>query len=157
MESKLSPKLKEVFKLSREEAIRLNHDYIGLEHILLGIIRDGDDLATKILIELGVDLVVLRRRIENAISDKVSKTPINANALNITKQTEKVMKLSVLEAKAFKSEVISIEHLMLSILRNSENIVSQVLAEYEISYENFKTELAQRPNRNCFPRAYFDF
>jgi ATP-dependent Clp protease ATP-binding subunit ClpC len=141
MESKLSPKLKEVFKLSREEAIRLNHDYIGLEHILLGIIREGDDLATKILIELGVDLVVLRRRIETAISDKVSKTPININALNITKQTEKVMKLSVLEAKAFKSEVVSIEHLMLSILRNNENIVTQVLEEYAITYELFKAEL----------------
>lgn len=104
MEAKFSPKVKEVINFSREEALRLGHDFIGTEHLLLGLIREGDGMAIKVLKALKVEISDLRKNIEAAIRDKSSQMATNANNLPLTKQAEKVMKLSVLEAKSHKSE-----------------------------------------------------
>src|SRR5579872_5417075 len=141
MEAKFSPKVKEVISYSREEALRLNHDYIGIEHLLLGLIREGEGLAIKTLKSLEVDPVMLRKTIEDAIKDKVAKGNFNPNNLPLTKQAEKVLKITVLEAKVMKSDVIGTEHLMLSILKNKDNLATQLLAQYDIDYEVFKAEL----------------
>jgi len=71
MDAKFSPKVKEVISYSREEALRLNHDYIGIEHLLLGLIREGEGLAIKTLKSLDVDSIMLRKTIEDSIKDKV--------------------------------------------------------------------------------------
>src|SRR5690606_26150643 len=105
MEAKFSPRVKDVISYSREEAIRLKHDYIGTEHLLLGLIREGDGMAIKILKNSDLDMAELRRSIEDAVKgSSVSRPPVNN--MPLTKQAEKVLKITYLEAKIFKSVVI---------------------------------------------------
>jgi len=141
MDAKFSPKVKEVISYSREEALRLNHDFIGIEHLVLGLIREGEGLAIKTLKSLEVDPIMLRKTIEDSIKDKTAKGNFNPNNLPLTKQAEKVLKITVLEAKVMKSDVIGTEHLMLSILKNKDNIVTQILMQYDMDYDVFKQEL----------------
>ncbi|HEY0769069.1 MAG TPA: Clp protease N-terminal domain-containing protein, partial [Sphingobacteriaceae bacterium] len=142
MEAKFSPRVKDVISYSREEALRLGHDYIGTEHLLLGLIREGDGMAIKILKGLGVDTARLRRSVEDAVKG-TSSTTVNLGNIPLTKQAEKVLKITYLEAKIFKSDVIGTEHLLLSILRDEENIASQILLQYNINYDIFKAEVEQ--------------
>lgn len=141
MDSNFSPKVKEIISYSREEALRLGNDFIGTEHLLLGLIRDGEGLAVKVLQTLQVDLYDLRKELELAIKDKSNKPLANINSLPLTKQAEKVIRITVLEAKALKSPSVETEHLMLSILKNKENVATQILHQYDVDYERFKTEL----------------
>ena len=141
MESKFSPRVREVISFSREEALRLSHDFIGIEHLLLGLIREGEGLAIKVLRSLDVDVVLLRKSVEDAIKDKVTRNNYNIDSLPLTKQAEKVLKITVLEAKVMKSGVIGTEHLMLSILKNKSNVATQLLKQFDIDYEVFKAEL----------------
>ncbi|MBK7959118.1 MAG: ATP-dependent Clp protease ATP-binding subunit [Bacteroidetes bacterium] len=158
MESKLSAKVKEIFKLSREEAIRLNHDYIGLEHLMLGIIRNSDELAAKILTNSGIDLQDLRKRIEDYTRDKALKTKLDIHQINFTKQTEKIMKLAVLEAKMFKMDTVDTEHLVLAILKNKDNIITQLIQDYDMDYEHYhkQYELADKQVRSEYSNDDFD-
>jgi len=142
MEAKFSPRVKDVISYSREEALRLGHDYIGTEHLLLGLIREGDGLAIKILKHVGVDTARLRRAIEDAVKG-TSSTTANLGNIPLTKQAEKVLKITYLEAKIFKSEIIGTEHLLLSILRDEDNIASQILQQFHINYDVFKAEVEQ--------------
>ncbi|MGX5691449.1 ATP-dependent Clp protease ATP-binding subunit [Arcticibacter tournemirensis] len=142
MEAKFSPRVKDVISYSREEALRLGHDYIGTEHLLLGLIREGDGMAIKVLKALGVDTARLRRSIEDAVKG-TSGTTANLGNIPLTKQAEKVLKITYLEAKIFKSDVIGTEHLLLSILRDDDNIASQILLQYNINYDVFKAEVEQ--------------
>jgi ATP-dependent Clp protease ATP-binding subunit ClpC len=147
MEAKFSPQVKDVISFSREEALRLGHDYIGAEHLLLGLIREGDGMAIKILKSLGVDTSKLRRSIEDAVRGTSSVT-VNLGNIPLTKQAEKVLKITYLEAKIFKSDLIGTEHLLLSILRDDDNIASQILLQFNINYEIFKQEV--EVNKNGF-------
>lgn len=142
MEAKFSPRVKDVISYSREEAIRLKHDYIGTEHLLLGLIREGDGLAIKILKNAGIDTTELRKAIEDAVKGSaMSRAPIGN--MPLTKQAEKVLKITYLEAKIFKSDVIGTEHLLLSILRDEDNIASQILHQFDINYDVFKADVEQ--------------
>lgn len=147
MEAKFSPQVKDVISFSREEALRLGHDYIGTEHLLLGLIREGDGMAIKILRSLGVDTGKLRRSVEDAVRGTSSVT-VNLGNIPLTKQAEKVLKITYLEAKIFKSDLIGTEHLLLSVLRDDDNIASQILLQYGINYDVFKQEV--EVNRNGF-------
>src|SRR5215217_5812965 len=147
MEAKFSPQVKDVISFSREEALRLGHDYIGAEHLLLGLIREGDGMAIKILRSLGVDTGKLRRSIEDAVRGTSSVT-VNLGNIPLTKQAEKVLKITYLEAKIFKSDLIGTEHLLLSVLRDDDNIASQILLQYGVTYEIFKQEV--EVNKNGF-------
>ena len=141
MDNNFSAQVKEIISYSREEALRLGNDFIGTEHLLLGLIRDGENTAIKVLKQLNVDLYELRKEIELAVKDKTGKNIANINSLPLTKQAEKVIRVTVLEAKALKSPLVETEHLMLSILKNKENIATQILNQYDVDYENFKNEL----------------
>jgi ATP-dependent Clp protease ATP-binding subunit ClpC len=142
MDSNFSPKVKEIISYSREEALRLGNDFIGTEHLLLGLIREGDGLAVRVLQTLQVDLYDLRQELEVAIKDKAGKPLGNVNSLPLTKQAEKVIRITVLEAKALKSATVETEHLMLSILKNKENVATQILGQYDVDYDRFKNELS---------------
>ncbi len=142
MDSNFSPKVKEIISYSREEALRLGNDFIGTEHLLLGLIREGDGMALKVLQSMQVDLFELRKELELAIKDKNNKPLANINSLPLTKQAEKVIRITVLEAKALKSTTVETEHLMLSILKNKENVATQILGNLDVDYERFKGELA---------------
>ncbi len=147
MEAKFSPRVKDVISYSREEALRLGHDYIGTEHLLLGLIREGDGMAIKILKGAGVDTSRLRKSVEDAVKG-TSSTTVNLGNIPLTKQAEKVLKITYLEAKIFKSDVIGTEHLLLSILRDEDNIASQILLQFNINYDVFKAEVES--NKDSF-------
>ncbi|MEP6616378.1 MAG: ATP-dependent Clp protease ATP-binding subunit [Ginsengibacter sp.] len=141
MDNNFSAQVKEIISYSREEALRLGNDFIGTEHLVLGLIRDGENTAIKILKSLNVDLYQLRKEIELAVKDKTGKNIANINSLPLTKQAEKVIRITVLEAKANKSPLVESEHLMLSILKNKENIATQILNQFDVDYDMFKNEL----------------
>src|SRR6195952_4334011 len=141
MDNNFSAQVKEIISYSREEALRLGNDFIGTEHLVLGLIRDNENTAVKILKSLNVDVYELRKEIELAVKDKTGKNIANINSLPLTKQAEKVIRITVLEAKALKSSLVESEHLMLSILKNKENIATQILGQFEVDYDVFKNEL----------------
>jgi len=141
MDNNFSAQVKEIIAFSREEALRLGNDFIGTEHLLLGLIRDGENAAIKVLKSLNVDLYELRKEIELAIKDKAGKNIANINSLPLTKQAEKVIRITVLEAKALKSPLVESEHLVLSILKNKENLATQILNQFDIDYDIFRNEL----------------
>jgi ATP-dependent Clp protease ATP-binding subunit ClpC len=142
MDSNFSPKVKEIISYSREEALRLGNDFIGTEHLLLGLIREGESMAIRVLQSMQVDLYELRKELETAIKDKNNKPLTNINSLPLTKQAEKVIRITVLEAKALKSMTVETEHLMLSILKNRENVATQILHQYDVDYERFRNQLS---------------
>ncbi|GAA4313163.1 ATP-dependent Clp protease ATP-binding subunit [Compostibacter hankyongensis] len=119
----------------------MGNDFIGTEHLLLGLIREGEGKAIRILQSLNVDLYELRKEVELAIKDKAGKNIANINSLPLTKQAEKVIRVTVLEAKAMKSPTVETEHLMLSILKNRENVCTQILQQFDVDYDTFKEEL----------------
>ena len=141
MEAKFSPKVKEVISYSREEALRLKHDQIGVEHLLLGLIREGDGMAIKVLRSLDIDIALFRKKVEDVIQDRTTTISGNVNSLPLTKQAEKILKITLLEAKSMKQDTVGTEHLLLSILKNKENIVSQLLSKWDVTYEVFRAEL----------------
>ena len=153
MDNNFSAQVKEIISFSREEALRLGNDFIGTEHLLLGLIREGDNTAVKILKSFNVDLYELRKEIELAVKDKTGKNIANINSLPLTKQAEKVIRVTVLEAKALKSSTVETEHLMLSILKNKENIATQILNQFDVDYDLFRQELGIVKSND--PRAEF--
>jgi ATP-dependent Clp protease ATP-binding subunit ClpC len=140
MEAKFSQRVKDVLSFSREEAVRLGNDYIGVEHLILGIIREGEGLALRILGYLNVDVTELRKTIESAISNHSRKERELEN-LPLVKQAERALKLTYLEAKLFNSELIGTEHLLLAILKDEDNLVTRSLRKYNISYDLVKEEV----------------
>ena len=140
MEAKFSQQLKDVLTYSREEALRLGNDYIGVEHFLLGILREGEGKAIQALTDLGVNLIDLRKNIETQIKEKGAKKPKMEN-IPLVKQAERALKITYLEAKLFNSEQIETEHLLLSILKDDDNIVTRSLQNDGIDYESMKEEL----------------
>ena len=139
METNFSPRVKDVISFSREEALRLGHDYIGTEHFLLGIIREGEGVAVRILKNLGVDLMQLRKIIEQSIRvDGSAKASANLGNIPLVKQAEKTLKITYLEAKLFKSSIIGTEHLLLSILKDENNVGSRALNQFNVDYESVK-------------------
>ena len=142
MNRKFSPKVKQVISNSRNEAVRLGHDYIGTEHILLGILHEKKCLATKVLDSLDLDQDELKIVIEDSLPRRSSQTTaINIGNIPLNKQAEKVLKITFLEAKNLKSDEILPEHLVLSILKNKDNEASRILHKFDIDYEIYKSEL----------------
>ncbi len=140
MEAKFSPRVKDVISYSREEALRLGHDFIGVEHLLLGIIREGEGTAVQIMKNLGVGLKELRRVIESSTRSASVKSG-NLGNIPLVKQAEKVLKITYLEAKLFKSPTIGTEHLLLSILKDEDNVATRSLLKFNMDYETVREEL----------------
>ncbi len=153
MEAKFSNRVKEVISLSREEALRLGHDYIGTEHLLLGMIREGEGVAVSILKKLGIPLDELRNAIERAVKGTANHNVKNMANIPLTRQSEKVLKITYLEAKIFKSQLIGTEHLLLSILRDEDNIATQILNKFEVSYDTIKDMLEMQSDAGSMPKA----
>jgi ATP-dependent Clp protease ATP-binding subunit ClpC len=140
MEGNFSNRVRDVISYSREEAVRLGHDYIGTEHLLLGIIREGEGIAVKILRNLDCDLLELKDAVEDTVRSTSSSTSVGN--IPLTKQAEKVLKITYLEAKLYKSDVIGTEHLLLSLLRDDENIAAQILQQgFSVTYDAVRNEL----------------
>ncbi len=141
MDSQFSPRIKDIIGYSREEAIRLGNDYIGQEHLFLGILRDGEGIATDILENLGIVLSEIKEIVENKIrTDKV----INQKAdIVMLKSAEKTLKLVYLEARSFKSTTVNSGHLLLAILKDNDCTVTQLLVEFGINYYMVRSQIQE--------------
>ncbi|HEX6981186.1 MAG TPA: ATP-dependent Clp protease ATP-binding subunit [Balneolaceae bacterium] len=139
MEGNFSSKVRDVIQFSREEALRLGHDYIGTEHLILGIVRLGEGVAVKILKNLNCDLFKLKKTVEDTV--RGTGGSVKVGNIPLTKQAEKVLRITYLEAKLYKSDTIGTEHLLLSLLRDDENIAAQILQQFNVSYDAVREEL----------------
>lgn len=140
MDENFSPRVKDVISYSKEEALRLGHDYIGTEHLMLGLIREGEGTAVQILEDLGVDIRNMRTKIENISVPSAARQLSSKKNLPLTRQAEKALKTTFLEAKIFQSNIIRTPHLLLCILRNEDDPVTRLLKQMGIDYESFKGE-----------------
>nr|WP_320119708.1 ATP-dependent Clp protease ATP-binding subunit [uncultured Marinifilum sp.] len=151
MDSKFSPRIKDVLSFSKEEAERLGNSAIGTEHLFLGILREGEGIAVDILISLGVDLYDIRKNIEKKIkSDSI--TDLDQNDIPLQRSAERVLKLIYLEAKALKNKTIDTSHLLLAILKDNDSMVTQILDDQTIDYNKVKENL-----KTLFPKAQADY
>jgi ATP-dependent Clp protease ATP-binding subunit ClpC len=151
MDSQFSPRIKDVLSYSREEAIRLGNESIGLEHIFLGILRDGEGVAIEILTNLSVNLSEIKQSIEEKL--RTGKTVDTQASVQLLKSAEKALKLVYLEARAFNSPTINTGHLLLALIKDKDSLISTILNEYHINYYILKSRLEDYKN----PEAKSDF
>ncbi|MGO1751147.1 MAG: ATP-dependent Clp protease ATP-binding subunit [Psychroflexus sp.] len=142
MDDNFSPKVKEVIASSKEEALRLGHDFIGTEHLMLGLLKDSSSKAINILGTLQIDLEHLKRKVEilNPSDHENTAFSNEKKNLHLTRQAERALKTTFLEAKLFQSSLINTAHLLLCILRNENDPTTKLLNKYKIDYENVKEE-----------------
>jgi len=150
MDDNFSPRVKDVITYSKEEAYRLGHDFIGTEHLMLGILIDGNGTAIDILNNLSIDLDFLRRKVEIlSPANPSNETNIEKKNLHLTRQAERALKTTFLEAKVFQSTLISTAHLLLCILRNENDPTTKLLNKLKIDYDTAKEQyLNMTPNSN---------
>ncbi|WKZ67179.1 MAG: ATP-dependent Clp protease ATP-binding subunit [Flavobacteriales bacterium] len=141
MDAKFTPRVRDIIGYSREEALRLGHNFIGIEHILLGLLRHVEGNALRILQRLEVDLDELRRSVERGMEPPSATRPTDKESIQLLKQVEKMLKITYLEAKLFKSPHIDTEHLLLSILKDEDNLATRTLRKFHVDYESVKNEL----------------
>ena len=144
MDDNFSPKVKDVIAYSKEEALRLGHDFIGTEHLMLGILRKGEGKAIDILNYLEINLDHLRKKIEGlSPTNPISVFSNEKKNLHLTRQAEKALKTTFLEAKLYQSEAVNTAHLLLCILRNENDPTTKLMQNFEASYEDVKTVFKQ--------------
>src|SRR5690554_1003701 len=142
MDDNFSPRVKDVIAYSKEEALRLGHDFIGTEHLMLGLLRDGNGKAVTILNALAIDLNHLRRKVEilSPANSAVASTANEKKNLHLTRQAERALKTTFLEAKLFQSNSINTAHLLLCILRNENDPTTKLLNKMKIDYDAVKDQ-----------------
>ncbi|MCD9630019.1 ATP-dependent Clp protease ATP-binding subunit [Tenacibaculum maritimum] len=138
MDDNFSPKVRDVITFSKEEALRLGHDFIGTEHLLLGLIRKGEGKAIEILTTFDVNLGLVRKKIEQLNPATPSIHTDRKRSLHLTRQAEKALKTTFLEAKLYQSEAIDTAHLLLCILRNENDPTTKLLHKYDVNYDDAK-------------------
>ena len=154
MEAKFSPRVKDLINYSRDEAVRLSNEFLGAEHLLLGLIRLNEGTAIDILKEFNIDLVQLKDEIEKILAKSAVRELVNHN-VPLLKQAENIIKQSYLEAKEFKQNIIGTEHLLLTILRYEDAVACQVLNKYGVMYANAREEYELMLQDKKQPRAEF--
>ena len=142
MDDNFSPRVKDVIAYSKEEALRLGHDFIGTEHLMLGLLRDGSGKAINILNALEIDLNHLRRKVEilSPANPNVAVVSNEKKNLHLTRQAERALKTTFLEAKLFQSNSINTAHLLLCILRNENDPTTKLLNKLKVDYDNAKEQ-----------------
>ncbi len=139
MKNNFSSRVQMVIQFARDEALRLGHDYIGTEHLLLGLIREGEGIAIEILQSLGVDLEEIKNAIEDA--GRASGDTMTIGNIPFTKRAEKILKTAYMEADRHKSDIIGTEHLLLALVKEKEGLAAQILNSFQVTYEAVSQEL----------------
>ena len=154
MDSQFSQRVKDILGYSKEEAIRLGNSHISPEHLFLGILRDGESSAIEILINQGIDLLVLKGSLEKSIKVDSPVTVADHEIIPLLRSTERILKLVYLEAKALKSSTINAEHLLLAILKDENALVTRFLSELDVDYQSVRRIVeAESPSFKAdFPR-----
>ena len=150
MDDNFSPRVKDVISYSKEEALRLGHDFIGTEHLMLGILRDGSGKAITILSNLEIDLDYLRRKVEilSPANPSNEQVPNHKKNLHLTRQAERALKTTFLEAKLFQNPSINTAHLLLCILRNENDPTTKLLHKLQVDYETVKDQFKLLTSEN---------
>ncbi len=157
MDENFSPKVRDVITFSKEEALRLGHDFIGTEHLLLGLLRKGDGKAVEILTAFDVDLELLRKKLEQLNPTNPAVGLSNSKkSLHLTRQAEKALKTTFLEAKLYQSEAIDTAHLLLCILRNENDPTTKLIQKYNVNYDEAKSLYKQLHVDNSDADNYTD-
>ena len=154
MDAHFSQRVNDILGYSKEEAIRLGNSHISPEHLFLGILREGEGVAVDILLNNGVDLLMLKGSIEKSIKAEKPIAMADNEILPLLKSTERVLRLVHIEAKAMKTRVIDTEHLLMAILRDESNLVTRFLTELDIDYSLVKkaVEAGNPAAQADFPR-----
>ncbi len=143
MDAKYSQEIREVLSYSKEEALRLGNDTINIEHLFLGILKTGEVAAVKILTNMGVDLTDLQRQIEEHTRAEINISSPNKDNFPLMKETERVLRLLYLEARYFNEKEINTAHLLLAIMREGNNIISKLLKDKNIEYDEIKMAIIE--------------
>ena len=138
MNYNFTDRVRKVLAMAREEAIRLQHDYVGTEHILLGLIREGDGVASAVLITLNVDLEQVHERVEESV--RKGKATIALGELPYTSRAKKVLEFAMAEARDFSHSYVGTEHLLLGLLREEKGIAAQVLNSLGVTLDEARGE-----------------
>ncbi len=152
MDSQFSQRVKDILGYSKEEAIRLGNSHISPEHLFLGILRDGESAAIEILINQGIDLMVLKSSLEKSIKVENPIPVADHEVIPLLRSTERILKLVYLEAKSLKSSTIDTEHLLLAILKDDNALVTRFLTELDVTYQSVR-----RMVESDIPSARADF
>ncbi len=139
MKNNFSSRVQMVIQFARDEALRLGHDYIGTEHLLLGLIREGEGIAIEILHSLGCDLEEIKHAVEDA--GRASGDTMTIGNIPFTKRAEKILKSAYVEADRHKSDIIGTEHLLLALVKEKEGLAAQILKSFGVTYEAVNEEL----------------
>jgi ATP-dependent Clp protease ATP-binding subunit ClpC len=153
---KFSPRVKQILANSRNEAVRLGHDYIGAEHLLLGLVMDKDSLPVRVLSSLDIDILELKNVVEQNIQRYSGPSShLSVANINLNSQAEKILKFTVLEARDAKNDEAQPEHLMLSILKQKENMATRILGQFYIDYDTFRqeSEFVRQENEYAGPQV----
>ncbi|MGL5786934.1 MAG: ATP-dependent Clp protease ATP-binding subunit [Bacteroidales bacterium] len=146
MEDFYSQKLKDIQGYSLEEAERLNSHSINPEHLLLGILRDGDNRATNIFTHYQINISNLKSQIERAILENLSLSDSHDDSVSISTATDRIMRMSRLESRLMKSDQTDVEHLLLAILKEDKNMAKQILNQNQLTYQNVFSYLNNNSN-----------
>jgi ATP-dependent Clp protease ATP-binding subunit ClpC len=154
MDSQFSQRVKDILGYSKEEAIRLGNSHISPEHLFLGILRDGEGVAVEILLNQGIDLLVLKGSLEKSIKVESPVSVADHEVIPLLRSTERILKLVYLEAKALKNSTIDSEHLLLAILKDENALVTRFLSELDVDYQSVRRAVeAGMPSAKAdFPR-----
>lgn len=157
MDNQFTQRVSEILLFSKEESDRLGNNYVGTGHLLLGIIREGDNKAVSILQSLYVDLKKLKLILEDELRGQVA-SPVRENFFgsdkDLDKKASKVMKLSILEAKLLKSPEVDTEHVLLAIMKDNENKAAEILESQEVTYRKVMDRLVPHKEE---PKDGLDF
>ncbi len=149
MDSKFSQRIKDILTYSREEAIRLGNEFLATDHLFLGILREGEGLAIEILVTLGIDLNLIRQKVENQIRNYRRKSKLDADELPLLRATERVLKSIYLEAQDLKNPEVDTEHLLLAILKDTNSEAVKLLNQQNVYYDTVKYEFSHaKPIKN---------
>ncbi len=146
MDNQFSQKVSEVILYSKEEANRLQNNFIGPEHLLLGLIRDGEGKAVEILSKLNIDLQEIKQQIEAKLKDKMNIIAYSETDISLTNEASRILKMCILEARLLKNTVADTEHILLAILKDKNNLAANVLEEHNIAYKNVYEQLTLQPD-----------
>ena len=154
MNNQFTPRVSDIIMYSKEEANRLRNSYIGPEHLLLGILREGEGKAIEVLFNLQIDLKQLKTEIENKLRNAQDEILLHNEDINFNDVASRILKLCILEARQMKCESVDSEHILLAIMRQKNNKASQLLEEHEVTYNKVMEMLTLQPDT---PRSGLGF
>ena len=149
---KFSERARRVLSLAQEEAIRFNHNYIGTEHILLGLVRENEGVAARVLANMNVDLQKVRSAVEFIIGR--GERPVSGENIGLTPRAKKVIELAVDEARRMNHHYIGTEHLLVGLMREGEGVAAGVLESLGVSLEKARTEAQRILSQNPPPGSH---